>query len=197
MLFSLGVPHTPIVVPPEVFPECDAALQSYGVGRYNYCNMILFADKEIGRTIDTLKQNNLWSNTVIIFSTDNGGRPNTTSIGNYVWDGFDSNLPLRGQKASPWEAGTRGIGFINCGYLEQYGIGGTVNNKLYHVVDWYKSIIYGIAGINYNDPSLGVIDSMNIWQSVLNEDVLSPRNEWVYSSNFGAAPTGIRQNEGN
>ena len=47
-------------------------------------------------------------------------------------------------------------------------------------------MIYGIAGIDYDDQSFdsNVIDSLNIWDSILNEDVLSPRNEWVSTVNF-------------
>ena len=190
LLFSTGTPHTPILEPPEEYPQCQSSFDIYGECRYNYCNMILEADKQIGRVIDALKDNDLWDDTVLIFSTDNGGRPNTEP-GNTVWGSCGSNLPLRGQKAQPWEAGNRGIGFINGGYL---GLDdrNMVNNKLYHVVDWYKTIISDIGGINLDDDGL---DSMSIWQSILNEDVASPRNEWVFSRDFETFPTAIRQND--
>ena len=102
-------------------------------------------------------------------------------------------------KSSPFEGGVRGIGFINGGYLglDNRGI---INNKLYHVVDWYKTIIFGIAGIDYDDPSLlindtSTIDSLNIWDSILNDTNESPRTEWAYSSNFGGSITTIRSND--
>ena len=67
MFLSFAAPHTPILETPEVYDECDIARDLYGNGRYNYCNMILEADKYIGRVVDILKQNKLWDNTVIIF----------------------------------------------------------------------------------------------------------------------------------
>ena len=194
MFFSMGTPHTPIVQPPENFTECDPSLELYGIDRYHYCNMILEGDYQIGRIVNALKQNNLWENTILIFSTDNGGIANAIP-GNIIWGSFGNNLQLRGQKSSPFEGGNRGIAFLNGGYLDKYNLNGIVNNKLYHVADWYKTMIYGIAGINYIDNSSDIIDSFNIWNSIINQDIASPRDEWVWTVNFGGSPIAIRQDD--
>eukprot|EP00485_Elphidium_margaritaceum_P017557 CAMPEP_0202733182 /NCGR_PEP_ID=MMETSP1385-20130828/188036_1 /ASSEMBLY_ACC=CAM_ASM_000861 /TAXON_ID=933848 /ORGANISM="Elphidium margaritaceum" /LENGTH=234 /DNA_ID=CAMNT_0049399507 /DNA_START=13 /DNA_END=714 /DNA_ORIENTATION=+ len=189
----MATPHTPIVEPPRVFSECDVALQQYGVDRYNYCNMILEADTQIGRVVDALKSKMLWDKTLLIFSTDNGGISNTVPD-NIIYGSFGSNAPLRGNKGTPFEGGTRGVAFLNGGYLQRYNIGGTVNDKLYHVVDWYDTIVYGVVGAG--DGSAGEVkDSLNGWQSMVEDETASPRNEWIWSVNFDASPTAIRMND--
>ena len=52
-------------------------------------------DQGIGKLIDTLKSTNLWRNTVVIFSTDNGGRAKRGA----------SNWPLKGDKGTHYEGG--------------------------------------------------------------------------------------------
>ena len=52
-------------------------------------------DEGIANVTDSLKSANLWNNTLLIFTTDNGGQ---------VFLG-GNNAPLRGNKASYFEGG--------------------------------------------------------------------------------------------
>ena len=52
-------------------------------------------DEGIANVTDSLKSANLWNNTLLIFTTDNGGQ---------VFQG-GNNAPLRGAKASYFEGG--------------------------------------------------------------------------------------------
>lgn len=74
----------------------------------------------------------LWDSTLLIVSTDNGGIP---SRGGYNW-------PLRGHKASLWEGGVRGVGFVHGKMLQKTGI---KCKELFHVTDWYPTLLY-LAG---------------------------------------------------
>ena len=60
--------------------------------------------------VAALKRSGLYDNSIIIFSTDNGG------VGNGA-----SNLPLRGAKESLFEGGVRGVAFLHSPLLATSG----------------------------------------------------------------------------
>lgn len=65
-----------------------------------YAGMIAAMDDAVGLALDALDRNELTKNTIIVFTSDNGG----VSAG----DGkATSNLPLRGGKGRQWEGGIR------------------------------------------------------------------------------------------
>ena len=81
------------------------------VGGHNnpvYAAMIASVDESVGRVMETLKKLDLDENTVVIFTSDNGG------LGGYERDGIVSgfgditdNAPLRNGKGSLYEGGLR------------------------------------------------------------------------------------------
>ena len=75
----------------------------------------------------------MWDDTLVIFSTDNGGLPR---FGGFNW-------PLRGTKHTVWEGGARGAGFVHGNLLAQKGVR---NKELLHATDWYPTLIK-LAGI--------------------------------------------------
>jgi arylsulfatase A len=62
----------------------------------NYAAMVGAVDESVGRVLQQLKDSGVADNTLIIFTSDNGGMHKVTS-----------NLPLRGGKGMAWEGGTR------------------------------------------------------------------------------------------
>ncbi|MBI3877051.1 MAG: sulfatase-like hydrolase/transferase, partial [Verrucomicrobia bacterium] len=81
-----------------------------GVGGHNnptYAAMIYSVDESVGRVMKALDDLKLADNTVLIFSSDNGG------VGGYVREGIKQggdvtdNFPLRSGKGSLYEGGTR------------------------------------------------------------------------------------------
>ena len=64
--------------------------------------MMAAVDKGLARIIRKLKFTKQYDNTIIIFTSDNGGKEGSGS----------SNWPLRGSKSSVWEGGIRVPTFI-------------------------------------------------------------------------------------
>lgn len=62
----------------------------------NYAAMVQHMDENVGRIMDCLKELNLEENTILIFTSDNGGKGSATS-----------NLPLKGMKHNLDEGGIR------------------------------------------------------------------------------------------
>lgn len=65
-----------------------------------YAAMIHMIDRDVGRIVDLVDELGLGKETLIIFTSDNGGHPT-------IWKAFDTNGPLRGYKRNLTEGGIR------------------------------------------------------------------------------------------
>ena len=65
-------------------------------------------DTGVGAVVSALKSAGLYDNSVVVFTTDNGGAVVKTS-----------NQPLRGSKEQLYEGGVRGVGFVNSPLLRK------------------------------------------------------------------------------
>ncbi len=110
--FFLYLPHFGVHSPHQAKPELVARFKNKpGVGGHNnpvYAAMIASVDESVGRVMATLEALKLAENTVLIFTSDNGG------VGGYEREGIKKNsgdvtdnAPLRHGKGSLYEGGTR------------------------------------------------------------------------------------------
>ncbi|KAK7495633.1 hypothetical protein BaRGS_00013080 [Batillaria attramentaria] len=110
------------------------------VKRRIFAGMVSALDDSVGRVVAALKETGLLENTIIVFTTDNGGPTNN-------YDGNAAcNWPLRGVKNTMWEGGVRGVGLINSPLL---GSTSYISENFFHVTDWLPTL-YRAAG---GDPS--------------------------------------------
>jgi arylsulfatase A-like enzyme len=97
--FFLYVPfnavHGPLQAPPKLVKKYAKFKPAK---RQKLLAMLDSMDQNIGKMIKALKKNNIYKNTLIIFLSDNGGKPK----GN-----FSFNTPLRGTKGQLFEGGIR------------------------------------------------------------------------------------------
>eukprot|EP00927_Polykrikos_kofoidii_P058246 TRINITY_DN5263_c0_g2_i1.p1 TRINITY_DN5263_c0_g2~~TRINITY_DN5263_c0_g2_i1.p1 ORF type:complete len:525 (-),score=53.98 TRINITY_DN5263_c0_g2_i1:42-1616(-) len=116
--------------------------------RREFAGMVSCMDEGVGNVTKALESRGMLDNSLIIFSTDNGGL--TTDDGlDYKYTG-SSNYPLKGGKHSIWEGGTRGLGVVWAGAktgLIDNGRRGSVAHHLIHAVDWLATYC-GVAGIS-------------------------------------------------
>jgi len=97
--------------------------------------MVACVDDQIGRIVAALKARGLADNTLIAFSSDNGG-----PLGSGATNG-----PLRAGKHTLYEGGTRVAAFAT--WDGKINAGSAVSEPL-HMVDWYPTLLK-LAGALY------------------------------------------------
>lgn len=113
--FFLYVPYTAVHLPVKEPEEWVARAPSEITGEVarHYSASIMNLDDSVGRIIETLEALDLRKNTLIVFTSDNGGSTAENNDLKYPDDDCPTgplpgnNKPLRGQKGSLYEGGTR------------------------------------------------------------------------------------------
>lgn len=104
LYFAYHVPHTPIQGRPDLVKYFRSKVTAGLVhNNPNYAAMVKSLDISVGRVLERLEDHGLTDNTIVIFTSDNGGL--TQRYGKH--DGFTENLPLRRGKGSAYEGGVR------------------------------------------------------------------------------------------
>jgi len=88
--------HTPIMPVDSIVPKYANKSPWNGQGNAEYASMVDNLDRNIGLLTDKLKERRLFSNTLIVFTSDNGGLY-----------GITKQKPLRAGKGSYYEGGIR------------------------------------------------------------------------------------------
>ncbi|XCF05455.1 sulfatase [Tamlana crocina] len=96
LYYSPYAVHTPIMPVDSLLPKYKNKASWNGQGNSNYATMVDNLDRNIGLLIKVLKDKNLFDNTLIVFTSDNGGLY-----------GITKQKPLRAGKGSYYEGGIR------------------------------------------------------------------------------------------
>ena len=153
--------HSPLQVP-EQYEEPFRTVKN--LARRTYSGMVLALDEAVGNITRALEESDMAKNTLIIFTTDNGGQ--TLAGGN--------NFPLRGNKATMWEGGMRGAAFIHGSMLQDPG---RTSHGLIHVTDWLPTLVTVGGG---DGEALKGLDGVDQWRALmLNKK--SPRYEMLHN----------------
>jgi len=159
--------HGPFQVP-------DSYLKPYGhlTGvRRTYAGMVSAMDEAVGQLVAALEENRLKQDTLIVFSSDNGG-PSPGRI--------TDNGPLRAGKGTIYEGGIRVCAFASWpGRIPA----GTVKEPI-HIVDWYPTLVKLAGGsLEQQRP----LDGLDIWP-VLTQGAKSPHDAIL---NCGTQPSRV------
>jgi len=107
--FFLYLPHFGVHSPHQAKPELIAKFKNKtgtaGHDDPTYAAMIYSVDESVGRIIAKLDELQLSENTLVIFSSDNGGVGGYGELG--TGKGITENFPLRGGKGMIYEGGHR------------------------------------------------------------------------------------------
>ena len=104
LYFAYHVPHTPIQGREDLVRRFESRVSPDTIHNNPiYAAMVSSLDESVGRVLRKLDQHDLADDTLVIFTSDNGGL--TQRYGKH--DGFTENLPLRRGKGSAYEGGVR------------------------------------------------------------------------------------------
>ena len=169
--------HAPLEAP-QAYVDSFKHTVSHSKRRI-FAGMVRALDEAVGNVTATLQDAGILKNTLIIFSTDNGGPA----------DGFNGNMacnwPLRGTKRTLFEGGVRGVGIIAGPGLEGRHPG-QILDGLIHVSDWVPTLIGGalsapdvlsVATANGKDPFVSGSDGVDVWDYLTGKASQSPRTE--------------------
>jgi arylsulfatase A-like enzyme len=100
MNFSFYNVHTPLMGRPDLVGKYTAKLKEDPERKHTnvkYAAMVESVDEAVGRVVAKLKEHQMWENTLIVFTSDNGGlKPAATD-----------NTPIRQGKGGIYEGGVR------------------------------------------------------------------------------------------
>lgn len=179
--------HTPVDAPAEYLAlydgvtfHADPARQD---SRRRMAAMVSQLDAKIGAMVQALEETGQREQTLIVFTSDNGGIESLKNA--YVGNVGDSPLnsendPLRGQKATLFEGGIRVCAFANWpGVLKP----GKLTSPM-HAVDWFPTLAH-VAG--YSATTDLHWDGQNYWAVLTGQSAAPPDREIYVAAAGGQA----------
>ncbi len=182
LLLSSHAPHTPIEASPERIAAVEARMRP-GQRHRNaaYVAMVEQLDENVGRLVERLDRLDRSRDTVVIFTSDNGGYLGTDARGEQVTD----NFPLRSGKGTLYEGGLRVPLLVRCpGRVPQ---GATCDEPVI-LTDLFPTLL-SLAGLGVDTSPC---DGVDLAPLLADPAVALPRDAlfFHYPHHYHAPPTG-------
>ncbi|MCK5775204.1 MAG: arylsulfatase, partial [Bacteroidales bacterium] len=158
MYLSFNAPHFPLDAPQKVLDKYtqteideywsapDAKKGRRANNRKYYMAMVDAMDEAIGQVVKAVEKNGMKENTLIIFSSDNGGIAEA------------DNRPFRSMKGDSFEGGIRVPGIA---YWPGKIKSGSKSSELVHISDWYPTFAE-LAGLDIEKEELDGISAVDV-----------------------------------
>jgi len=179
--------HTPVDAPDEykrlydgVVFDADPEKQN---SRLRLAAMVSQLDAKIGELLAAVEATGQRGNTLIIFSSDNGGLEHAGNpyVGDVTTSPLNSeNAPLRGQKNQLYEGGIRVCAFANWPGVLPAG----KSPALMHAVDWFPTLA-GIVG--FEPPATAHWDGVDRWPAICGKSATARQRPIYIAHSTGAA----------
>jgi arylsulfatase A-like enzyme len=170
--------HLPIREPDEWMAKVPAEIKGEVSRQYSAC--ILHFDDAVGRIVDAIDKTGQKENTLIVFTSDNGGSNTQNNDTKYPDDNCPNgmipgnNKPLRGQKTTLYEGGIRVPTIARWpGKLR----GGTKFEPPVCVIDWMPTLC-ALSGAKTHPDSLKW-DGVNLWPALTGTAELIGQNIYI------------------
>ena len=185
--FFLYVPFTAVHLPiRESATWLERVPQSVaGNVPRQYAACILHLDDAVGRIVQALENTAQRENTLIIFTSDNGGSTAENNDTKYPNDDCPNgrlpgnNLPLRGKKGDLYEGGVR---VPTIASWQSKITAGSTSSTPVHIVDWMPTFCK-MAGVKKETKALKW-DGKDIWTVLSGEEKLAPRSLYSAGTHF-------------
>jgi arylsulfatase A-like enzyme len=133
--------------------------------------MTTAVDRTVGAVVAALKAANMWENTLLLWTTDNGAPVNVGG----------SNDGLRGGKGSNWEGGVRERAIFAGGLVPPARRGAALPRSAgaFHIADAHATFLAraGLARADPNPRAPAPVDGIDVWDWVVGATPRSPRTE--------------------
>ncbi len=178
-------PHYPLNEPPQWIAPYENTIGD--LWRRHFAGAVTHLDDSVGRIVEALERTGRRENTLIVFSSDNGGQrqwnaspreyngryPPHTTLGN--------NEPLRGFKGDLYEGGIRVPAFVNWpGQLPA----GSVFDLPTHTVDWLPTLFQVAGG---DAAKLEMAEGVNLWSALQGKSPALPDRAMYWKTPSGSA----------
>lgn len=161
LYLPFNAPHSPLQAPKDYIAKYRHLEDKR---RRVYAGMVTCLDDAIGKILAALHEKGADRNTLVFFSSDNGGATNTAA----------DNAPLRGHKGLLYEGGVRVPAAIS--WPGTIAPNSVVDEPL-HIVDLYPTLIRLAGGsLEQKLP----IDGLDVWKTVA-EGAPSPHDEILFN----------------
>lgn len=185
--FFLYVPftavHLPLKEPAEWVARVPAAIQG-DVARH-YAASVMHLDDAVGRVLAALEKRGRRENAIVVFTSDNGGSTVENNDPKYPDDQCPNgklpgnNQPLRGQKGSVYEGGTRAATLLSWPARLKPG----TFTGVAQIIDWMPTFCALAGAVPAQDLKW---DGVNLWPQLSGAEPVTPRTIYTTGPGFNA-----------
>ncbi len=168
---AYSVPHYPVQEPDEWLARYEGKIAD--PSRRAYAASLTHMDAGIGRIIKALERSKQLENTLVVYTSDNGGQDSWSSSTQYGGrlgpnPVLGNNKPWRGWKGELYEGGVRVPALV---YWPSQLKPGRVDGTL-HITDWFPTFA-ALAGVEV--PASSQLEGQDIWSQLAGQADSQPR----------------------
>lgn len=157
-------PHSPLNEPPSYIDAYQDDIED--IWRRHFAAAVTHVDEGVGQIVEALDRAGKLENTLIVYSSDNGGQQHWNATENQyngryaAHQTLGNNQPLRGWKGQLYEGGIRVPAFV---HWPAKIPSGQIFDSATHTVDWLPTLVRVAGG---NPAELKAAEGVDLWAAL-------------------------------